>query len=400
MNPGNERAKLAEPCQTKEPLVVPTAILSNLNIMYHIFTFTNVALGILRLKYIEPLISLHHGNVWKIEYETQKGRKFYPAQLKKVLDTIQLSLGSFEVVDFTYNFDSRFYVFVKPTANSHSRNRSIKVKESRNQRRLQSKLERSTILDRPHFKLDNSEASTSKVEVETKKESKIETKVETKLTEKKKKEEKILDKTDSPNVGKSEKFLIKFVPGETLHPSQPEKDQSKLSIVAELTKKSMASAEKRYAMMRLRDEKLLSRVRVYLSYLEHTEYGTVATNNESRLSSEIYFKSEGLPVGDELRQLYIRYLTTNGFTADQIQKDLHGYKNYEQTSRSIRIETVSKLLRNRYQKPGLLGGSNSSRGSYTFPILERSLRTKIVPLDRNTSEVTFSDDAGEFTKLN
>jgi len=374
--------------KTVKQLTVPSAILSNLYIMYKLFVFSDVFLGILRLKYIEPLVSMTHGKIWKIEYETQKGRKFYASQFRNIITSIQDKLGCFDIVDFTYNLDSRFYIFVKPTL-SNSRH-SVSDKESKNIKLSgrQARNFRRTV----QFRGARNDSST-----------KIENQNQN-------------DNLEPSGSNENSKFKIKnnfvnsFVKGETLSPAMniekfskmlndsEELKVAKLTPIATMTQKSLESDSKIYAISRFRDEKIFQKARTYLGYLQKAEFGVISSNHDSRLTSEIYFKSEGLPIGTELHQLYVQYLIKNGFTETQINEDLVGIRSYEQTSRTMRIETVSNLIRSRYRKPGLNGGS--SHISDEFPLLRPQINKVEVVVSKYSREVRLTDVAGEFDTLN
>ena len=104
-----------------------------------------------------------------------------------------------------------------------------------------------------------------------------------------------------------------------------------------------------YATQRLRHRGLFQLVRDYLAYFEATKDGEVIAG-ESRLSSEIKIKSEGMPIGEDLRKIYFEFTTGMGATQEDVTRDLERVRTYLASTRITWLQALRETDR-RYMMP-------------------------------------------------
>jgi hypothetical protein len=100
----------------------------------------------------------------------------------------------------------------------------------------------------------------------------------------------------------------------------------------------------RYALQRLRDRALFGLVRDYLGYFARTKDGEIV-RGESRVTAEVKIRSEGMPVGPELMQLYCEYLSAHGITKKAAMEDLDQVDRYMVTARRMRVQAARESER-------------------------------------------------------
>jgi hypothetical protein len=114
----------------------------------------------------------------------------------------------------------------------------------------------------------------------------------------------------SPNTEEKLKFMTpKFVKGETINPSKVTK---KIDIdplcppIVKLTKMSIESSDKTYALARFRESTTYDNVRMYLGFFYHNN--GISINNITRSKLIALINNEGLPTNfEELKELYVEY---------------------------------------------------------------------------------------------
>ena len=111
----------------------------------------------------------------------------------------------------------------------------------------------------------------------------------------------------------------------------------------------MTSQSLKYATQRLRDRGLFHLVRDYLAYFQHTKQGEVV-GGESKFSSEMKIRSEGMPLGAELRIIYYNFAAGMGATEKVVTDDLEKVKAHLQSSRTIWLTSIRESER-RYMTP-------------------------------------------------
>lgn len=130
--------------------------------------------------------------------------------------------------------------------------------------------------------------------------------------------------------------------------------------IAIMTSKSIETNDNNYALSRFHHYEILNKVRLYLGYLR-TRPDDVIVNEHSRLSLELFFMSEGLPIGDKLYELYKEFANKRGITEDRINTDLSAVGSYETTNRIIRLQSAKDKTQEWF------GGKNAN--FVTMPIL-------------------------------
>ena len=90
-------------------------------------------------------------------------------------------------------------------------------------------------------------------------------------------------------------------------------------------------------------------MRDYLAYFEATKDGEVIAG-ESRLSSEIKIKSEGMPIGEDLRKIYFEFTTGMGATQEDVTRDLERVRTYLASTRITWLQALRETDR-RYMMP-------------------------------------------------
>lgn len=125
------------------------------------------------------------------------------------------------------------------------------------------------------------------------------------------------------------------------------------SVISRLT-----STSDTYARSRFNDSRIYSMARTYIAYLSHQDI-CVSYEGDTRVSLGLKLKSEGLPLGTELTNLWYEFGRNRGLEDDEIKADLLTYQAYCKTSRVMRLQRACELTR---KWLGLKGGH-----SYTLP---------------------------------
>lgn len=130
-----------------------------------------------------------------------------------------------------------------------------------------------------------------------------------------------------------------------LTPSPParEEEEGRGPAVAARGRGSMSAVpppinyEAAMELTKLRDRSLFDIVRGYLAYFAGTEDAEVV-NGESRISSMVKIRSDGLPLGGELEGLYFRFLQQYGITTDEARRDLEALAAHIRQTRRMRLQ--------------------------------------------------------------
>lgn len=99
-----------------------------------------------------------------------------------------------------------------------------------------------------------------------------------------------------------------------------------LKIQARITQQSRSDAT-----ARLNDCRIYQMVRLYLAYLGRAD-SEVIFEGETRTSLGLKIKSEGLPLGSELTDMWYQFCKSRGANSTDVLKDLQAYENYCKSS--------------------------------------------------------------------
>jgi len=127
---------------------------------------------------------------------------------------------------------------------------------------------------------------------------------------------------DNVHVHKTGFKPISFVKGETINPYRTTKtvDPNDPPII-KLTKLSMCSADKTYALSRFRERKIYENVRDFLAFFHKNK--DVCLKGVTKTSLTVFIDQEGLPTDlKELEELYFTYNIKIGLSRDDIMEDL------------------------------------------------------------------------------
>lgn len=342
-------------------LIIPSVILSAVSLMYKIFNYSEDEYG-MRLNFIEGLKNWKGKYYWKVEYKIRRGQIILPSDMQRIYNKLIIELGSFDVLDISFNFVDRIYVFVEPSLSTKDRRTAdIVAKETFKAEKSQNKKDRDL---RRAAKFQTLVRDAQKQAIDCGADKSLITSIPNIQTKYK------VCKTFLSKETVTTKYLgldfIKFKKAETIVPAVVKKQESKpvqdvkpecnfKSPVAKLTSMS-CDQDGLYASGRLTDTKIFELVRGYLGYLKQCSVGIVNSNGETKLSSEFKLKSEGLPTGEKLLDLYNKTMINRGFTKEDICEDLEGIRSFEQTSRTIRLQTAREKMSQWMKPTGLKGG--------------------------------------------
>lgn len=339
----------------------------------HLCEFNNVLKGrcihpYARYRYCEPAMSLSRGDMWRVEYDIILACP--RTMIKKTLKSFSINFSkifSCHVCDVDYNYRDRLTLLVTPVPDRVSFVRgecktleeerekfktiplaedlvcedpvsddeSRTIPESRKSRRRGKGKHHSRTSNggsrpvlmcqsKPELKdsEDHEECASSSVTTEV--------------------SVSVIDKIDAVN--KDDRELRT-----SLVPSLP--------IMVRMTQQ-----HRTYALSRFRDQRIYQLARLYLAYLmkETTE---VVFDGKTKTSIEMELKSEGLPVGEELSQMYYEFCIMNGQEERNVRLDLDSYYGYCRTSRLIRLNQARDSVRKYF---GLKGGFEGPQTSVGF----------------------------------
>lgn len=135
----------------------------------------------------------------------------------------------------------------------------------------------------------------------------------------------------------------------------------------------LSSMSRSHARARLNDAKIYASVRLYIAYLGHQKIDVVFEGN-TKVSLGTYIQSEGLPLGQDLTELWYEYGKARGLTDAEIRTDLESYQAYCMTSRILRLESARKGVRSWL---GLRGGCTLPLTPLKYSVVDRHHPVKV-----------------------
>lgn len=338
---------------------VPVVNERNTGRVYEIFAYEDIT-SMIKLNYVEPIASDNIA-LWRIEYRYNITLRPEPA-LTAFVAQLKQAIGPFEYDSIYHNFSGRIYLHVLPNGDlikGQSPIKTVVKKKSRSSKRR-----------------DQLRADRFKQQVSDLKSKAIEKGYESKqqqdfipLVKQKTIYSRYLRRTDSLSTTKPSSSKtpsrVSFVSGgfttPTLRtssstqtsdvPSQPKPPMITPDAQAKIIELS-AKANAVYAKGKLLDERIFSRVRKYLAvFYDNADYSYIDSRGDSRLSLELLLKSDGFPIGKELYAMYSCVMLERGYDLKQVEDDLKGLRSFEQTSRTIRLQTAREKMQKWYETP-------------------------------------------------
>lgn len=393
-------------------MIVPKVEQRFIGVMYRIFSYREDEIG-LHLNFVEPMRSVKNEAHWKIEYRVRDRGVMSTLHLEEFIARLQREKGCFEWLDVCTNFDTRLYIYVLPSKEPFIERNEVKSVHIKGRKNLSSR-----IRDRKRAEeFSKKIAALEKRATELGHKGFVQSnngKVFIPNHEKKKELEKFIriaeKKLNYAGVG------FKTVPDNDICQNNPalehaealesnvyrqqfksdnnsgsEKNSMGHGPIAKLTAMSVVSEDQRYAKMRVLVKEDFKLIRMYLAILQDQDYSFVTTTGDTRMSIELRLKSEGLPIGKELEELYFKAVSERGYKIDEIKSDLLSLKSFEQTSRLIRIQTAREKTRSWC---GLKGGAS------VLPAEVSYYTTRVEGAGTRDQMLAITDSLGEIQKFN
>jgi hypothetical protein len=138
---------------------------------------------------------------------------------------------------------------------------------------------------------------------------------------------------------KSLNIQTNWVKGETINPYKETKKTDVDPPIVKLTKLSMKTDDKMYALSRLRERSTYNNIRLYLAFFYDKK--DICLAGLTRTSLKVLIDQEGLPTNrEELEKLYFEYHEKNGVPKDEVLKDLEicrSHMNNEYRDHLVRV---------------------------------------------------------------
>lgn len=344
---------------------IPPVGLFYLRMMYSLFKLEDLTLGVRKLEYIEPIFSVYNVNFWKIEFRVER-KKYEREDLRKIVSKLKSLIGEFDEIDICYNFSDRVYLSVRP-----SKTKPLKIKPPKSQAAIQRDLDRSAAFKKKmaikDMKKDEQQTTSAALEKES---------TSSEPSSSTKNFNFVGMKFVSGGMAftgvQTNKVVVEPVLPDKPRDAEPAKPDGQLvskemkNPIARMTLMSSNSQDQKYAVSRFRDPRILYLVRKYLAYLEKSD-DLVIDDGDSKLTCEVKIKSEGLPLGSKLKDMYYKFLREYDITEESVDKDLTALRSYYATSRLVRIQTAREKTSRWLSPLGLKGGSTAC----SFNLIER-----------------------------